>query len=382
MKRLLIILIAIVFALTCVEFYFRGFRPQRTIATFDTQARCYLSDPITYVRFQPDSTCVFTNSEYNTSARINSQGFRNNSTFSTTKPEKTVRIAAIGDSYTFGQGVNDGVPFPNQLETILKSKGINSEVINSGMPGSGVDWYYLTFLHYIKPLRPHMVIVGLYIGNDFSDLSYFSWATQNSDHLPTKLSAPFEHIDPDGARRSMTLPFRYRLPVIRTSHVAQWISDSFFNTTIAPQVISLNGSRCMLDPNCHDLDPEIQTIVTLLSRMKKEGETHSTQIAVVLIPWEAQLPRNITQNTGMYIPNETNRTSFYNTVDAHLQNAGIPTIRILDAFSSYSGDTPLLYKVDGHWTATGHKVAAEFIANNLLKRGFIKPSPPEALEME
>lgn len=59
-------------------------------------------------------------------------GFRS----SPVSPNKDkLRIMAIGDSCTFGLGVNDNKTWPAQFEALLRREGFSAEVINAGIPG-------------------------------------------------------------------------------------------------------------------------------------------------------------------------------------------------------------------------------------------------------
>jgi len=49
--------------------------------------------------------------------------------------KKRPRILAIGDSCTFGLGVNDNETWPAQLQKILNREKIDAEVVNAGVPG-------------------------------------------------------------------------------------------------------------------------------------------------------------------------------------------------------------------------------------------------------
>lgn len=51
----------------------------------------------------------------------------------TDNPE--LRVLAIGDSCTFGLGVDDDATWPVRLEGMLRDKGIDAEVVNAGVPG-------------------------------------------------------------------------------------------------------------------------------------------------------------------------------------------------------------------------------------------------------
>lgn len=68
-----------------------------------------------------------------TYVKINSDGFRDRE-FSLEKPSNTFRIIMLGDSFTFGWGVELNDSLPKQLESILNSRQakIDYEVLNFG----------------------------------------------------------------------------------------------------------------------------------------------------------------------------------------------------------------------------------------------------------
>jgi lysophospholipase L1-like esterase len=80
-----------------------------------------------------------------------------------------MRIVAIGDSCTFGKGVEEEATWPRRLERVLQDELGTSRrvfVANLGVNGySGKD-YLEVLLRQARDLRPHVVIVG-YNVNDF-----------------------------------------------------------------------------------------------------------------------------------------------------------------------------------------------------------------------
>lgn len=50
-------------------------------------------------------------------------------------PDRPVRIVAFGDSLTAGFGLKPGQGFPEQLDRLLKSRGIKADVANAGVSG-------------------------------------------------------------------------------------------------------------------------------------------------------------------------------------------------------------------------------------------------------
>jgi hypothetical protein len=88
----------------------------------------------------------------------NSLGIRGAREYSLPKPQSVVRLIALGDSFTFGEGVPDDATWPAQLEGMLP----NTEVVNLGMPAYAHDQMYFALRDDGMPLQPDAVILGFY----------------------------------------------------------------------------------------------------------------------------------------------------------------------------------------------------------------------------
>ncbi len=72
-------------------------------------------------------------------------------------PKQKLRIAVVGDSMTFAQGVKFEDSWPHRLETAL---GSEVEVLNFGVLGYGVDQAYLKFKNEVLAWKPDAVVLG------------------------------------------------------------------------------------------------------------------------------------------------------------------------------------------------------------------------------
>ncbi|MCH2171069.1 GDSL-type esterase/lipase family protein [Myxococcota bacterium] len=101
---------------------------------------------------------------------INSLGIRDRE-FSESPEAGTTRILAIGDSQTFGNGLNAADTWPKQLERELEIKndpqGVRWEVLNGGIPGTDT-WQHERWLGRMMDLyHPEIVVLAFYV-NDVS----------------------------------------------------------------------------------------------------------------------------------------------------------------------------------------------------------------------
>jgi lysophospholipase L1-like esterase len=78
------------------------------------------------------------------------------------KTSNRYRIAVVGDSFTWGQGIEAGERFSNLLEGFL---GPKYEVLNFGRPGNNMP-EHLDVLSEALPVSPDFILLQLYI-NDF-----------------------------------------------------------------------------------------------------------------------------------------------------------------------------------------------------------------------
>ncbi|MCX7959219.1 MAG: SGNH/GDSL hydrolase family protein [Deltaproteobacteria bacterium] len=102
--------------------------------------------------------------------KINSLGLRG-SEIQTEKPPETIRILIIGDSATFGAGVqNEEETIPGRLQKRLNDepylKGKRFEVINGGVPGYDIQEIYFHYKYKLKQLKSDIVIYNFF-PNDF-----------------------------------------------------------------------------------------------------------------------------------------------------------------------------------------------------------------------
>ncbi len=122
----------------------------------------YVSHPLLRYTLRPG----FTGKTYGHAFKINSLGFRDYE-FKPVKEKGTFRILCIGDSVTFGIGLDLEDTFPKQLERILRSSYPQDkiEVINCGVPSYNTLYEYLFLREIGLKYSPDLAIIG-YVYND------------------------------------------------------------------------------------------------------------------------------------------------------------------------------------------------------------------------
>jgi len=104
----------------------------------------------------PDTDC----SAHYIPIHINTLGLRDYE-YGKNKSQDTIRIAAVGDSYTFGWGVQLNQTYENVLESMLKEdRSKNYEVLNFGMPGLNTMEEESKIESEVISFNPDIIIIG------------------------------------------------------------------------------------------------------------------------------------------------------------------------------------------------------------------------------
>jgi lysophospholipase L1-like esterase len=116
------------------------------------------------------------------------------------------RILCIGDSNTYGTGVERSETYPAQLERFLneRSRGVRIEVTNLGVPGSNSSQVLHRLPRYLEIDQPDLVIVLIGV-NDY-------WNPEEAESPPTASLAERLH-------RRLSHLRSYRLVVLLIEHL-------------------------------------------------------------------------------------------------------------------------------------------------------------------
>lgn len=183
----------------------------------------YISDPVVGYKFRKN------HSEHNIdvmygldySFSTNGEGFRNDDSIGKNLPSRKVMM--LGDSVTFGQGVDDHETFSAKLNEIFKNK--STAFVNFGTPGWSFAEYYLTYKQYASKVNPELVVIGLFLGNDFQNLEATEWPGKADNKLPHAVERRDVYIDENGHFRNNVLS--YIFPVLRNSYLWILFSERF-----------------------------------------------------------------------------------------------------------------------------------------------------------
>ena len=278
-------------------------------------------DPLVGWKLPPDTVIPETSDEYSVSFRSNHQGFRSGRDFSLPVPGR--RIAFLGDSYTFGSGVEDDETFAAVIETMLEDTWSD----NFGIGAYGIDQMWMALRHYALPLEPDLVILSFIRYDLDRSLSSYRedhvWRWKPAFSLSDGALVPMTFDSrPNAARRFIHQQSRfYRL----------W--RKLENSLSARYAV---GYRWRLNR-------------ALFAAIRDECEQAGVPLVVVHIPINRRRPMPL--------------------FERELTQMGID---YLDLASHLPSDADsLYYPRDRHFNAAGHRFAAEAIHRYIVARGLI-----------
>lgn len=249
---------------------------------------------------------------------VNALGFRGpETTIAPTRP----RILAIGDSFTWGDGVDDDETLPSQLQQML---GDRVEILNGGVAGSTIS-DQRQFLERLLVLRPTAVLL-VYSENDLQDL----------------LADPSLSERLRRARRARSGWTGVVYSHIRSTAIVELAlraKEAWRSRRLVARIQDQVAHR-------HWNDALLERYTREVSQMRDELTAKGIRLLVAAYPW----PEYVTSEETGSIPPLT----------AALSRVGIDVVDLTEPLRrSHLGETDLyLLPYDGHPAAKGYAIAA------------------------
>ena len=367
-----IILLLLLFA----EIIIRIAYPQNTLSELKSVSP-KIYENTTYIswKLKPNTIGIIVTGEFNATYVINSYGMRDKER-NIFKRENITRILVLGDSCTVGFSVEQNETYPTLLEEYLNKKAKNKqiEVWNAGVLGYGPDAEYVTLNNIIEEIKPDIVLVGFYMGNDVQDLSRTEWITDNHGLPITVTSKIYTVQENQLTLKSISTTIygeflRYtNIFFLRWSHLYILLKNIIYHTGTR----SLEAVPMFMENPSFEVQEELnenwQQTEMLLLAMKNKSEENNASFVIVFIPPRLQVDEkewdyvNATfqkYNLSRELPTQR--------IQAWCVAYSVLCIDSFPVFYSLSFQETLYHTLsDDHLTALGNQRLAEIIAENLI----------------
>jgi lysophospholipase L1-like esterase len=351
----LLLLAGLALGLALTEGGVRLLSPQPTGLAFQDEYGLALHWP-GLVRYLP---------QYRDTVSFNSAGMRDYE-HPIQKPDGTFRILILGDSFMEAQQVPFEASLPNLVERGLQQRtGHRVEVINAGVSGWGTDDELRYLTSYGLKWRPDLVLVAMTLHNDISDNLREEWHTLRGGKLIEQAKPRTSFLRYQVVRLKAFLATRFQLYQLwrRVSHgreIRQTRND------LDTHIVQL-----FRDPTPEVIARGFELTDSLLGRIQAVTQAAGGKTALVLLPLKVQLSApafsafvESAHATLQEMPPEKPQR----TVTGMARRLGIPVIDLLPGFQRWTAEsrTPIFLEEEGHWNATGHRLAAEAVVSGLV----------------
>lgn len=301
------------------------------------------------------------------------------------KPDGVRRVLVLGDSFTEAMQVELEATWFRRLEAALNGRGdgIRYEVLGAGVSGYGTAAATLSFERDGHRYAPDLVLLGFYPGNDIQN---------NSPTLEDRFPPVY-----DETGRLLRVESTTRTPP--QGWLPEWQTYRFLRKMILtgqPQVAQLLVAAGLMHPEAvreaptrngvpvaygayaaplsSEWEDAWQRTEALLDRLRQSAAQHGTNFALAILTIRDQIYPDfwdeiVRQNPAM-AESEWDLDAPQRRVAAWCERRGAACFELAPAFRARrdAGAEALHFRQDGHWTAAGHALAAEVLAEFIARQ--------------
>ncbi len=355
--------------------------------------------------FPPLSHQEFASVDFKYIVETNSLGIRDREV-QRPKSANSYRIVAVGDSYTYGWGVNIEDTWLRRLEQKLVLDKRVIETVNLGKPGTGPPFYAEIARTVVPLFEPDLVLVGILQGNDIASsgsegleqvgsgivrwtrLLYPNFVrTVEMMRLSRSLESRTQERPPekttaeDNARWSANTAKEFYEKMTseekgRFDNLDVEVKQAFFDGLLNPYMIDLAlKNKHIYTLTLNPDDPWIQQCIGNMAKalqiIKSVANQSGAQIAVVSIPDGPYVNevawRNIQRVGFDVVPEMLTSDAPDRVIQMACEKVRVPCFTVSEAFRQRKQEPDLFFTLDGHLTAKGHQLLTETLAPKLQK---------------
>ncbi len=358
----LLALASMVLVVFVAEVFLRLLWPQNlNITQLDDELRFEL---------KPGITSILERQDFNTMVAISSQGLRDRE-YSLQKPEGVYRVAIVGDSFTFGFGVEQNETFTEILEKSLNGRGNKRyEVMNFGVSAYGTEQEYLVIRKKVLTFNPDMVIVAFYLNDVKENVKYNLFSVEDGmlKQAETKPVTSIQRLRNFISWHSHLYSLFYFSVIERDALSSLLIRSHIINAPVADPGVDFDKLIYARNKS-EEYDLAMSKTVMLLKEMHGELTRMNVSFAIMLIPTKEQVyDQEMTKfliQRGL-LAKDIDRTKVQRNISNALQKESIPIIDMLGPLREHADEDRLYFPIDGHWTPRGHDIAAQELEHEIV----------------
>lgn len=340
--------------------------------------------------FRPNTISYYETSEFKFTAKINKYGFRDRD-FNVDKINKQ-RIIIIGDSFTYGWGVNIEESWPKILEYNLVNRGFDLEICNLGKPGGSPADYVNIAERAIPILKPDVVVVAVLQGDDIMQLTHYENFNDNFlkpknviailypntirlvKYFKNNIIITQEQIKEEWQKKAIqTIKSFNEEQRDRFYRLSDHVRHLFFSGELNPVNISVAIKQpTYFMHTFHIYNDKVKSLIQKMSvcfgKIKHIADKYKLKIIIVSIPIGPYVSKYYNEKyreLGYLLNSDMlSSDSADKVIEVAGKKAGINFITVTDKFREKVKYSRLYYDFDGHFNIEGHKEYAELLTTS------------------
>ncbi len=347
-KKLILTGIIFIVFFALVELLVRAFAPQDLISDI-----IIFDDDLCY-KLKNNAEGIQNSREFKVKLTTNSIGIRDRS-YSWEKGDDTFRILMLGDSHTFGWGVELDNTFTELIESRIKLINPFSkyEVFNCGVYGYGTTHQYMYLEKYGFDLKPDLVIIAMDLLHDIrvnkSGYYYFSQnklKRSSKPHFTKKSRAITKYFPFSSFLRGHSHLFRF---------VGSNLSKLFRHDSIINEKRNDKGEQKQFF--------NLGLTYNIFLKISRELEQREVKFIVAILPEFDSFKQKSKSN-----PHFSNTLA---SLERFFLDNNFNYISLQKKFDNNSESSEFIFKFSHHFNAKGHQFIAEEIEDFLFTSGIL-----------
>ncbi len=342
-KKVLIVTAATILILALFEITLSTFFPQEPIITYKNES-LGLSDSVLGHSNRPGSLTTVKTPEFFVEYGISDEGFRDRENHTKPKTPGVTRILLLGDSFTFGDGVQYEEIWPVIFEEKLADNGFEAEVIKAGIPAYDTTKEVLLLERLFPKYEPDIVVL-VFLPNDlFTNTPISEGSVRTNDKtVRTK----------NEKSSTFNLLTLYKRILISSD----WVYSKLYSITGRSEYFRSKPTSIFND--------QLAITKDLLLRAAKYCEKRDAELMVLSIPQQFQ----VLYKANSYQFENTDVDIIDDELGAFAKENGFTWISVLDVLADYSNkeNTDLYYRLDGHLNSIGNNVVGEYFTGEFVE---------------
>lgn len=344
------------------------------------------TQPETGILFPGNSYMRYETSEFSFVSKINSMGFRGGEP--ALPGSHRFRIIAVGDSFTYGWGVELEESWPKVLEKNLRDAGLDAEVLILARPALGPSDYVNVVNVALDQLKPDVVLLGLLQCDDF--MSCWPQDTTKSEgvRIPT-ISAPTlpgmilkelipnitELLQRRNTYRKALEPSRRVAEDAIPEGCSQETREAILRGDVLPFLVVTaakdpDAARYLWQKERPEWRQAQLTYTKCLESVRTACERHQAALLAVSIPHpccKSETARNLFEELGFTLPPDMLRSSAPDDVNREAaREAGVDCVVVTDSFLAMCPNEDYFFRWDMHFNERGYRRFADALTPHVV----------------